>query len=185
MGILQWLGLRKDAEPAPPSVGSTAPTEADIRTALEDTLALAAQSSLPAFVMSRVRRIADIIDKTLPRLANLGLGSYDGYSVVATATDYLPEALNGYLRLPREWADRRPLRNGKTALLLLIDQLDLLLSTMDKIYDAVIRADAQALVAHGQFLQEKFGHTVAAASPPVRTANGRAAQGPANPLDLP
>ena len=80
--------------------------------------------------------------------------------MVATATDYLPEALNGYLRLPREWADSRPLSGGKTALLLLIDQLDLLVATMDNIFDAVIRADAQALVTHGQFLRQKFGHSV-------------------------
>jgi hypothetical protein len=30
-------------------------------------------------------------------------------------------------------------------------------STMDKVYDAVCRDDAAALVAHGRFLAEKFG----------------------------
>jgi hypothetical protein len=29
---------------------------------------------------------------------------------------------------------------------------------MDKVFDAVCRADAAALVAHGRFLAEKFGH---------------------------
>jgi hypothetical protein len=76
---------------------------------------------------------------------------------MATATDYLPEAIGGYLRLPRQWADSRPVDRGKTSLMLLIDQLDLLGSTMDKVFDAVNRADAAALVAHGRFLQEKFG----------------------------
>ena len=42
--------------------------------------------------------------------------------------------------------------------MLLIDQLDLLAATMDKIFDAVVRVDAAALIAHGRFLQEKFGH---------------------------
>jgi hypothetical protein len=28
---------------------------------------------------------------------------------------------------------------------------------MDKVFDAVNRADAAALIAHGRFLQEKFG----------------------------
>jgi hypothetical protein len=37
------------------------------------------------------------------------------------------------------------------------DQLDLLGSTGDKVFDAVNRADAAALIAHGRFLQEKFG----------------------------
>ncbi len=95
--------------------------------------------------------------QTLPRLRNLGLGSAEAYSVMATATDYLPEALGGYLRLPRQWADSRPIEDGKTSLMLLIDQLDLLGATMDKIFDAVVRVDADALVAHGRFLQEKFG----------------------------
>ena len=41
--------------------------------------------------------------------------------------------------------------------MVLIDQLDLLAATMDKVFDAVCRADADALVAHGRFLAEKFG----------------------------
>ena len=76
---------------------------------------------------------------------------------MATATDYLPEAVGGYLRLPRQFADSRPVDRGKSSLMVLIDQLDLLASTMDKVYDAVCRDDAAALVAHGRFLAEKFG----------------------------
>ena len=76
---------------------------------------------------------------------------------MATATDYLPEAVGGYLRLPRQFADNRPVDNGKSSLMVLIDQLDLLAATMDKVFDAVCRADADALVAHGRFLAEKFG----------------------------
>ncbi len=64
---------------------------------------------------------------------------------MATATDYLPEAIGAYTRLPRQWADSRPIENGKTSLMLLIDQLDLLSATMDKIFDAVVRVDADAL----------------------------------------
>jgi hypothetical protein len=77
--------------------------------------------------------------------------------VVATATSYLPEALGAYLRLPRQFADHRPVDAGRTSLMVLCDQLDLLALKMDEIFDAVCRADADALVAHGQFLAEKFG----------------------------
>ncbi len=76
---------------------------------------------------------------------------------MATATDYLPEAVGGYLRLPRQFADSRPVDRGKSSLMVLIDQLDLLAATMDKVFDAVCREDADALVAHGRFLAEKFG----------------------------
>ena len=98
---------------------------------------------------SRVVRIDRTIRETLPKLPQLGWGSADAYAVVATATDYLPEAVGGYLRLPRDWANSRPIEGGKTALMLLVDQLELLASTMTKMLDAANRADAEALIAHG------------------------------------
>ena len=112
----------------------------------------------------------------------VGLGSLDAYSVMATATDYLPEAIGAYTRLPRQWADSRPIENGKTSLMLLIDQLDLLGATMDKIFDAVVRVDADALIAHGRFLQEKFGH---ASSGGTLNLGDQPPPPPPNSLDLP
>ena len=144
-----------------------APTAADIAAALERVEAMVGGSpaaggsqggAVPSVVRARVLRVTRTIRTALPRLANLGLGSYDAYSVVATATDYLPEAIGAYLRLPRDWADTRPVDGSKTSLLLLIDQLDLLGATMDKISDAANRTDADALIASGRFLQQKFGH---------------------------
>ena len=79
--------------------------------------------------------------------------------MVQTATSYLPEAVGAYLRLPRSFADKRPVSDGKTSLMVLCDQLDLLANKMDEVLDAVCRADADALIAHGRFLQEKFGHS--------------------------
>ncbi len=55
------------------------------------------------------------------------------------------------------FADNRPVQNGKTSLVVLCDQLDLLAAKMDDVFDAVCRADADALIAHGRFLAEKFG----------------------------
>lgn len=121
--------------------------------------AMLTEGNAPPVVMARVVVIARTISQTLPRMRQLGLGSAEGYAVVATATQYLPEAVTGYLRLPRDWADTRPLDGQKTALMILIDQLELLAATMDKIFDAANRADAQALITHGRFLQEKFGHS--------------------------
>ena len=117
------------------------------------------EGNAPPVIISRVVRIARTIHQTLPRLQQMGLGSLESYSVVATATDYLPEAIGGYLRLPRDWADTRRIDGNKTALLILIEQLELLGATMDKIFDAANRADAQALIAHGRFLDAKFGHS--------------------------
>ncbi|MDR1767548.1 MAG: hypothetical protein LBR32_03795 [Propionibacteriaceae bacterium] len=143
----------EDAVPLPP-----VPTAASIEQSLDKVARLVDAADVPSAVRSRAMRVVTLVRQTLPRLDNLGLGSYDAYSVMATATDYLPEALGAYLRLPRDWADTRPVQGRKTSLMVLIDQLDLLGATMDGFYDAANRTDAAALLAHGQFLQEKFGH---------------------------
>ena len=164
MGFWDRL-LGRDETSAPVEVGAddvaSAPTEQDLNASLAGVDALVNDPAVPAVVRARALRVTNAVRQTLPRLAILGLGSYDAYSVVATATDYLPEAIGAYLRLPRDWADSRPVENGKTSLLLLIDQLDLLATTMDAIYDAANTTDAAALISHGRFLQERFGHTQA------------------------
>ncbi|MFT3970229.1 MAG: hypothetical protein QM695_08105 [Micropruina sp.] len=181
MGFWDWLTGR---DSAPPPVAAPefdpAPTEADILSSLDAVEQLIASGTLPSVVRSRAARVAKLVRQTLPRLDSLGLGSYDSYSVVATATDYLPEAIGAYLRLPRDWADSRPVENGKTPLLLLIDQLDLLGATMEKIYDAANSTDAAALITHGRFLQERFGH------PPMADLNvpKPAPETSTNPFDL-
>ncbi|MBN9106349.1 MAG: hypothetical protein J0I14_15270 [Propionibacteriaceae bacterium] len=164
MGIWDWLtGGAADASAAQPETSDVAkaPTAADIEAALDDVEKLVADPAVPAVVRARTLTVTRTVRNTLPRLGLLGLGSYDAYSVVATATDYLPEAIGGYLRLPRDWADSRPVDGGKTPLLLLVDQLDLLGVTMDSIYDAANTTDAAALITQGRFLQEKFGHAQA------------------------
>lgn len=178
MGVFDWLTGRRAAQAevfATPPV----PTKDDIEAALGRAEAMAVDGRVPAPVLSRVRRITRTVRNTLPRIDNLGSASLDSYTVMATATDYLPEALSGYLMLPRDWADSRPVEGGKSSLMLLIDQLDLLSVTMDKMYDAVNRFDAGALVAHGRFLQDKFGSHRPA---PVTLDEPRGTTG--NPLDL-
>ena len=172
------------ARPATPGSGDgsrvpSVPTSDDLLAALDRVEAMVAGGAVPAPVASRVRRVDRVVRDTIPRLPSLGAGSPQAYSVMATATDYLPEAVGGYLRLPRQFADNRPVDRGKSSLMVLIDQLDLLAATMDKVFDAVCRDDAAALVAHGRFLAEKFGtastggaldvgrHPLPAGSPPA------------------
>ena len=154
MGLWDWLRGEPDA---PVSSVPPAPTEADVVGALDGVSAALLEAKASPLIRSRVARIDRLVRATLPRLSALGLGSADAYAVVATATSYLPEAVAGYLRLPRDWADTRPIDAGRTALMMLVDQLELLGSTMDKVLDAANRSDAQALVAHGRFLEARFG----------------------------
>lgn len=134
----------------------TVPTTTDI-VASVDAVVGRVEPVAPAAVTARVRRVARTVHDMAPRLDRLGVGSQQAHTVVATATSYLPEAVEAYLRLPRDFADRRVVDRGKTSLMVLCDQLDLLGVTLDRISDAVSRQDAAALVAHGQFLAEKFG----------------------------
>jgi hypothetical protein len=139
------------------NAAAAAPVDDDAATlqSLDDLLAQI-RGRVPEAVQARVERVAGTVRNLLPRLDQLGANSAAAHSVVRTATSYLPEAVAAYLRLPREYADRRAVSGGKTSLTILCDQLDLLGSKMDDFSDAAYRADADALIAHGRFLAEKF-----------------------------
>jgi hypothetical protein len=158
--IAALTGRGRESEPVVevPGVPTSAELVASVDGIRDDILAKAREGRVPDAVASRVVKITATARDTIPRLDQLGgAGSRDAHAVMATVTSYLPEALGAYLRLPRSFADRRPVDRGKTSLMVLVDQLDLLSTTMDKILDAAYRADADALVAHGRFLADKFG----------------------------
>ena len=94
-----------------------------------------------------------------PRLDQLGPNSEQAHSVLRTATSYLPDSVAAYMRLPRDFADPRAVSGAKTSLAIFCDQLDLLGSKMDVVFDAACRADADALITDGRFLAEKFCRT--------------------------
>lgn len=131
------------------------PTGAEILAAVEATERRIATAA-PSTVTARVHRIGTRVAEMVPRLDRMGVASREAHTVVATATSYLPEAVDAYLRLPRDFADTRAVSQGKTSLMLLCDQLDLLAITLGKISDAMSRQDANALIAHGDFLAQKF-----------------------------
>lgn len=176
-----WFSRLFGGAPAAPEETAPAlprvPTSDDILAAL-DRVANSTKGRVDRNVASRIQRIDETVREMVPRLDRLGGMSRQGHTVVATATSYLPEAVEGYLRLPRDFADRRAVYKGKTSLMILCDQLDLLGGTLDRISDAVSRQDATALVAHGQFLAEKFTESSLSPSgldaPPAPGATGTA-----------
>ena len=183
MGFWDWFtGAGTDKQPQPESSApaSGPPTPQQIADSLIRIDQMAADAAVPPPVLTRVYRVTRRLREILPRMRNAGLDSADEYSLIATATSYLPESLETYIRLPRDWADTRPIEGGKTSLLLLVDQLDLLGGTVDKMYDAVLQNDANALITHGRFLQQKFGQ--APTAPPAAPARPTPAS--TNILDL-
>ena len=72
-------------------------------------------------------------------------------------TDYLPSTLQAYLNLPRAYATVHRFSDGRTAAQVLIDQLTLLDKKLGDVADAVNKNDADALLANGRFLEDRFG----------------------------
>src|SRR6266508_4569589 len=106
------LGRRSRPVLALPQVPTSAQILADL-----DRFEADIDQRVPPAVAARVDRICATVRETVPRLDQLGAGSPQAHSVIATATSYLPEAVGGYLRLPRSWADTRPVSGGKTSLM--------------------------------------------------------------------
>ena len=163
--LVGYLAARRRhrAAAVPPPVDEDAATLASL-----DQVVARIRGRVPDTVQARVERVAGTVRQIIPRLDHLGGNSVQAHAVVRTATSYLPEAVAAYLRLPRDYADRRPIAGGKTSLTILCDQLDLLGSKMDDLYDAACRADADALIAHGRFLAEKFSTGALAIDPQRR-----------------
>jgi hypothetical protein len=171
--------LLGDAGPEP---SAAAPAPADVLDRLDALLAEGvATGRVPPLIQARVARVTGALRDILPRIDQLGPGSAAAHTVVATATSYLPEAVGAYLRLPRDFADNRPVDGAKTSLMVLCDQLDLLAAKMGQVYIAVCRADADALIAHGRFLAAKFGPGGDLALGPAAATSTPPAAGPTGP----
>jgi len=127
----------------------------ELRRALEK-LVQSIRGKVPPAILAKVESITASISDILPRLADLDGGDYNLYTIRQTVLDYLPEALEHYLNLPRAFAKLHPVKDGKTATQLLLEQLDLLDRTMQDIAADIHRNDTQQLLAHGRFLQDKF-----------------------------
>ena len=108
--------------------------------------------------LAKIRGVASAIGDVLPAYRASGLSHEDRFVVERTATDYLPSAVQSYLKLPEAYRSV-PLReaDGKTASQVLSEQLDLLHQRIRRVVDAAYRDDLEALLVHGRFLHSKFG----------------------------
>ena len=109
-------------------------------------------------VMAALEDTVAAVTLTLPADGSPGMTAIDPTVMLirATALHYLPEALNTYLALPRMYAERVPVQDGKTARDVLIDQLQLIGSKMRETATAMYHNDADQLLANARFLQERF-----------------------------
>jgi hypothetical protein len=126
-------------------------SQAEIASRL-NTLVSTVKRRAESDVYALVESIRQSITGLLPHASDPNL-----YVVRQTALDYLPATLQGYLNLPPVFRRLHPVRDGKTAHTLLLEQLQLLDAKMKEVLVSVHENDAQALIVNGRFLQERFG----------------------------
>ncbi len=127
----------------------------ELRADLED-MVRKMRRRLPKDAFERVKSIKNSVVEVLPQINDLGSSDHNIYLIQQTALDYLPATLEAYINLPKAYANDQPIRNGKTARQLLIEQLDLLDREMKQVVQEVYRNDTQQLIVHGRFLQDTF-----------------------------
>ncbi|MBV9439875.1 MAG: hypothetical protein JOZ24_07785 [Candidatus Eremiobacteraeota bacterium] len=119
-------------------------------------LAAESRKRLPPEIAALVTEIASDIATVLPRLAAHGAADAAYSDVRATATTYLPDTLNAFLAVPAAYRNTAPIADGKTARQIVVDQLTVLAAKMREIAQNTASDDAQALLANGRFLKERF-----------------------------
>ncbi len=131
------------------------PDPVAIRRALDRVGAMSQR--LPREPHAKVAEIIGEILELIPQTGQFPPGSRDLFVLQRTVTEYLPTSVDAYLALPASYATTAVLRDGRTALQILGDQLDLLDVEVGEIGDAVRHRDSERLLVHGRFLEQVFG----------------------------
>ncbi len=117
----------------------------------------AAAGRVPPEIHARMQRIElTIRTEILPRLDCLPLGAPELYLIERTVSDYLPTAVDAYLRLPRGYVSSQPGSQGRAALDVVVEELDFLDAEMRQVAEVVHRTDMDQLLAHKRFLADRF-----------------------------
>lgn len=111
---------------------------------------------LPPSVQMKIGQIRRKVDAILQYSAEFPVGSEDLYLVEHTATDYLPQTLDAYLRLPPASHNQPVEPGGRTAWEELWSQLNLMERKLDDVAADLKRKNADQLLANGKFLEERF-----------------------------
>jgi septum formation topological specificity factor MinE len=122
-----------------------------------DTLIAGARPHLSEELQPHLESLRASIVEVLPKLA--GSDHPELFTVKETVLRYLPETIANYLELPPMFRNTRVLKDGKTARALLAEQLALLDESMRDVDANDAASDAQALVANGKFLEQRFRQT--------------------------
>lgn len=145
-----------------------------LRQALTEQTSLLTGPQLGPTVTVRVRRALTVAGELLDRDED----DPGVREVVSRALAWTAETVGAHQRLPSGYAATRVLACGRSPLLRLVDELDLLGLTLDHAYDAVARDDADHLRHQLDVLVERF----AAETEPAHLT-GRPAPGEPSAVD--
>jgi len=164
--LVAYVGQTGSGAPAGTSRGLPSRTRpglesydaAELRGSL-DGLLRSIRGHVPADIYEKVASIRDSILLTIPENPAEASVAADPnvYLIRQTALDYLPAALQSYLSLPPQYAERPITADGQTPHGALLSQLDLMDRKMREVADDVVRHDSDRLLANGRFLRERFG----------------------------
>ncbi|MDP9905636.1 hypothetical protein [Arthrobacter bambusae] len=108
-------------------------------------------AELPTIVVSQVLQLLDVLRTLIGYIRSSGASTEQHVLLSAVITDYVPVPVGAYLMLP---ASSRNDQSAETAVLL--EQLDILYSTVKNL-DRQVRTGAKTeLAIHGRFLKDKF-----------------------------
>ncbi|WP_345710928.1 hypothetical protein, partial [Kineococcus glutinatus] len=138
------------AAPPPPDPAVAA------RQVLVATVRRVEVAAMPPGAVAAVREVADVVGPLLERTAGPGADARVAHDLQALAGEYLPTAVEDYLRLPPDVATTRRGPGGLTAAEELAEQLALLLEGARQLREAVLAADAERLTTQRRFLEAKF-----------------------------
>lgn len=131
-------------------------TEEEIKKELDELLKKI-KKRIPQEAYDHVVNIKDAVINVLPQLLNQqGMGNQELFTVKKTVFDYLPETLENYIKLPNMYSKIHKLQNGKTADVMLIEQLTIIDTTMQDIVQNIYAQDANKLLTNQRFLEQRM-----------------------------
>ncbi len=141
--------------------------ESPVATALfDDTSLLAFDRALesmaaeaPDAVVTALTAIKQQLARIAQQAANAPVGEHftmdDRLYLTELMRRYLPDSLHAYLMVPKEQRSTQVLEQGETALSLLLDQLQLLGTELDKREQKLTKSRAEHLLRQQRFLESK------------------------------
>ena len=156
IAAVAYFAFRSHPAVPPMPAAPRSPDPDDIRRELVNLLGRMVGKASPD-VLAKYESIHRRILAMLPRMGQLEGTSQDLFILHRTASDYLPTAVQTYLRLVSAGTAEQPLPDGRTPHMALLEQLDMIEAKLADINDALDRNDLDRLLIHGRFLEARFG----------------------------